>query len=237
MKKDSNMNVDRYYLQARLIPALLTAIPALIFFHALLNPKLEILFSDMMLLTEGTGLSFSIALVFLWVQLSKMAGRSIFQRLIFEDELRMPTTNFLLYRDPYFTPETKRQIRKKIEDIFQLRLYNYKQEKQQELNARKQICLAVSQIREQLRQNQMLLRHNIDYGFFKNLISGSMLAFFLCVSGLLLGRINPAVHQFSELFMTLGSLYFIPLLFSRSIMMHFARYYGKILYEQFLMKS
>lgn len=231
------MNMDRYYLQARLIPALLTAIPAVIFFHAIFNPKLEMLFPGLDLLTEGTSLSFSVALIFLWVQLSKLTGRSVFQRLIFSDELQMPTTNFLLYTDTFFTPETKRAIRKKIEDYFQLRLYNYRQERQQEINARKQICLAVSQIREQLRENKMLLRHNIDYGFFKSLISGSMLACFLCLAGWILGKSIYPLQQFSELFFILGVLYFLPVLFSRSIMQHFGHYYSKILYEQFLVNS
>ena len=228
------MKMDRYYLQARLMPALLTAIPAVIFFHAFLSPGLQTLFPELDILTEGTSLSFSVALVFLWVQLSKLTGRSIFQRLIFNDELKMPTTNFLLYTDTFFTPETKRAIRKKIEDYFGLRLYNYRQERQQEINARKQICLAVSQIREQLRENKMLLRHNIDYGFFKSLISGSMLASLLCLAGMLFGRSFHPIGQFSELFLILGILYLIPVLFSRSIMQHFGHYYSKILYEQFL---
>ena len=228
------MNLDRYYLLARLIPALLTSIPALILYHALLMPKLEVLFSHMQLLTQGTGISFSIALVFLWVQLSKLTGRSIFQKLIFQDELQMPTTNFLLYTNTFFTPETKRKIRQKVEDHYQLRLYDFKKERQQELNARKQICLAVSQIREELRQNKMLLRHNIDYGFFKSLISGSLLASGLSLCGWLLSKFIPALLPFSELLLILGLLYFIPVLFCRSIMEHFGHYYSKVLYEQFL---
>lgn len=228
------MNFDRYYLQARMVPALLTIIPSLILFHSFLGPKLIILFSGIEALTNGTGLSLSIALLFLWIQLSKLTGRIIFQRLIFQEEINMPTTNFLLHTNHFFTPETKKQIRIKIENCFNLRLYDFRKEQQQELNARKQICLAVSQIREQLRNNKMLLRHGIDYGFFKNLISGSLLACIFCLAGIVLSQEFYSLNPYSEVFTVLIILYILPVLLSGSIMKHFGHYYGKILYEQFL---
>ncbi len=226
--------MDRYFLQAHLMPAFLTAIPALVFYHALFSPPLEAVFANMQLLTQGTGLTFSLALVFLWVQLNKLGGRLVFQKLIFKDELQMPTTDHLLYRNNYFTPETKRLIRTKVESRFHLRLYTYKKEGKQEENARKQICLAVSQIREHLRNNKMLLRHNIDYGFFKNLISGSLLALLLSLAGLLLAAQLPLLKPFTSLFYLLSGLYSIPVVLSRSILRHFGHYYSKVLYEQFL---
>ncbi len=228
------MNFDRYYLQARMIPALITTIPALILFHTLLGPDLNSVFSGVEILTKGSGVSFSIALIFLWVQLSKLMGRIIFQRLIFQEELKMPTTNYLLYSNHYFTPEIKREIRLKIENCFQLYLYDFRKERQQELNARKQICLAVSQIRELLRNNKMLLRHGIDYGFFKNLISGSFLACCICLAGWILSLTGSNIAPYGDTFIALGVLYLLPVIFSRSIMQHFGHYYGKILYEQFL---
>lgn len=231
------MNFDRYYLQARMVPALLTIIPALILFHSFLGPKLDTLFAGIEVLTKGTGVSLSIALVFLWVQLSKLTGRIIFQRLIFQEELNMPTTNYLLHTNPFFTPETKRQIRLKIENSFQLHLYDFRKEQQQELNARKQICMAVSQIREHLRNNKMLLRHGIDYGFFKNLISGSLLACIFCLAGLGLSHGFITLKPYTDVFSLLGFLYFLPVLLSGSIMRHFGHYYGKILYEQFLITT
>ena len=205
------------------------------FYHALLNPQLEAAFTNTQLLTQGTGITFSVALVFLWVQLNKLGGRAIFQKLIFKNELRMPTTDYLLYRNPYFTPETKRLIRTKIESRFRLRLYTYKKEGWQEENARKQICLAVSQIRECLRDNKMLLRHNIDYGFFKNLISGSLLALLFSVAGVLLSAHLPMFSPFSTFFYIMAGIYLLPVLFCRSILKHFGHYYSKILYEQFLL--
>lgn len=226
--------MDRYFIQAHLLPALLTSLPALVLYHALFNPQMEAAFAPMQLLTQGTGITFSVALVFLWVQLNKLGGRAIFQKLIFKNELRMPTTDYLLHRNSYFTPEIKRLIRNKIEARFQLRLYNFKKEGGQEENARKQICLAVSQIREHLRGNKMLLRHNIDYGFFKNLISGSLLGFSFSLAGVFLSPHLPLLSPFTSLFYGMAVIYLVPVLFCRSILTHFGHYYSKILYEQFL---
>jgi hypothetical protein len=229
--------MDRYFLQAHLMPALLTAVPVLVFYHAFFNAHIEAVLANMHLLTQGTGLTFSVALVFLWVQLNKLSGRLVFQKLIFNDELRMPTTDHLLYRNKHFTPETKRLIRNKIESHFQLRLYTYKKEGRQEENARKQICLAVSQIREHLRSNKMLLRHNIDYGFFKNLVSGSLLALLFSVAGALLAPQLPLLKPFTSLYYILTGIYLFPVLFSRGILRHFGHYYSKTLYEQFLVNT
>ena len=229
------MNQNRYFLQAILLPALLTAIPALILFNTLLGPEMKLLFQELPLLLKGTGISFSVALVFLWVQFNKLSGRVIFQKLIFKDELYMPTTNFLLYKSNYFTPEIKRLIRQRIEELFSLRLYNQKKERKHEINARKQICIAVSQIRELLRNNQMLLRHNIDYGFFKNLLSGCLPAFLLSLGGFIAADFLPVLLPFRSTFAAMTSLYLLPLLFCRSILQHFGHYYSKILYEQFLL--
>lgn len=229
------MSQNRYFLQAHLLPALLTAIPALIFFNTLMSPELKLFFMELPLLLKGTGLTFSVALVFLWVQLNKLSGRIIFQKLIFKGELYMPTTNYLLYKSSYFTPEIKRLIRLRIEALFSLRLYNQKKERKDEINARKQICIAVSQIRELLRNNQMLLRHNIDYGFFKNLLSGCLPAFLLSGIGFLAAEYLPELLPFKGTFAALTLIYLLPLLFCRSILRHFGHYYSKILYEQFLL--
>ena len=231
------MSQNRYFLQAHLLPALLTSIPALVFLYTLLSLELKLIFQELPLLLKGTGFTFSMALVFLWVQLNKLCGRVIFQKLIFKDELYMPTTNYLLYKNSYFTPEIKRLIRQRIEELFALRLYNHKKERKHETNARKQICIAVSQIRELLRNNQMLLRHNIDYGFSRNLLSGCLPAFLLSLGGFIAADLLPVLSPFQSTFAAMAGIYLLPLLFCRSILQHFGHYYSKILYEQFLLAN
>ena len=85
----------------------------------------------------------------------------------------------------------------------------------------------------ELVNGKSLLQHNIEYGFFRNLIGGSFLAFIASL-------IIVAFAQFNEDISTrnLGSIlcciYFLPILISKLIINKYGKYYAKILYEQFL---
>lgn len=101
------------------------------------------------------------------------------------------------------------------------------------LRARKLIASAVSQIRNVLRDNSLLSQHNIEYGFFRNLIGGSFLAFIISIIIL--------VHSYCSCELTtrhlgwiLAITYFLPISFSKLIIKRYGKYYAKILYEQFL---
>ena len=106
-------------------------------------------------------------------------------------------------------------------------------EQQNYHSARKLIATAVSQIRNALRGNSLLLQHNIEYGFWRNLIGGSLIALFFSTIIILYGYIQDLPDQ-----ITVGLICFvvflIPVMLSKLIIRYYGRYYTKILYEQFL---
>ena len=59
-----------------------------------------------------------------------------------------------------------------------------------ELTCRKQVVTAVSQIRNSLRENKLLLQHNIEYGFFRNFLGGSLIAIVFSIAILIYGNIQ-----------------------------------------------
>lgn len=102
-----------------------------------------------------------------------------------------------------------------------------------EAKSRKQIVTAVSQIRNALRDNKLLFQHNIEYGFFRNLVGGCVIAILCSIVLFLLGIFNnePATKLTG---LVLLCIYIIPILFSKFLIKRFGNYYSKILYEQFL---
>lgn len=145
----------------------------------------------------------------------------------------MPTTNHIMVKNTFYAEPIKNNIREKIKDKFSISLMSSTDEAQNENNARKVIAAAVSQIRIALKGNSMLLQHNIEYGFWRNLIGGSLLSVIFSATIFFYG----GYHHLPDL-KTIGLIcliiYLVPILLSKLIINYYGRYYSKILYEQFL---
>jgi hypothetical protein len=223
-----------YFYRARLFPALITSIPMLMFFNKVLAVKYHAALSNVYaILPVITHLGLSAAIIFLCIQVNRLLAKEIFQKLYFKEELFMPTTNHLLWNNNYYVDSVKIKIRDKVHSKFGMSLLNSQEEQQNENHARKLIATSVSQIRIALTGNRMLLQHNIEYGFWRNLIGGCVLAVIFSIAIYFYGKAN----NLSDL-ATIGILCFIvylfPIILSKIIIRYFGRYYAKILYEQFL---
>lgn len=228
------MAINNYYFKARLFPTVLTSIPAILFYNKfvanLYHDKLENIYSGLPTITDVV---FSGAIIFLLVQVNRFLSKEIFQRLYFKDEINMPTTNLLLKSNSELEVSIKQKIEDKIKSKFDINLLTSTEESVDDQRARKLIATSVSQIRNLLRDNSLLLQHNIEYGFFRNLIGGSFIAFIISL-------IIVASSQYTadigirNLGWTLTCIYFLPILLSKFIINRYGKYYAKILYEQFL---
>jgi len=228
------MASNSYYLKARLFPTVLTAVPAIILYNkfvaTLYHDKLESIYSG---LPTITNIILSSAIVFLLVQINRFLSKEIFQRLYFKDEINMPSTNLLLKSNNELETSIKQKIEDKIKSKFDITLLTSIEEPTDEPRARKLIATTVSQIRNVLRANTLLLQHNIEYGFFRNLIGGSFLAFVISLIIVVTSHCTADVVT-RNLGWILTIIYFIPILFSKMIINKYGKYYAKILYEQFL---
>jgi hypothetical protein len=228
------MITNLYFIRARLFPTVLTAAPQLI----LVNKLLSVLYYDTLkniieVLPILTSLGLSVALLFLSIQINRLLAKEIFQRLYFNEEIKMPTTDHLLWSDQFFDETVKEKIRSKIADKFRLTLMDKNEEASKEATSRKQIVTAVSQIRNSLRGNKLLLQHNIEYGFFRNLIGGCVIAVICSVVLILFGHFKnePGIKLTGII---LFFIYLLPIILSKQIINRFGNYYSKVLYEQFL---
>ncbi len=223
-----------YFYRARLFPAVLTSIPMLVLFYKVIavkyNDALKNIYDVLPIITN---LGLSTAIIFLCIQINRLIAKEIFQRFYFREELFMPTTNHIMVKNIFYAEPIKNDIRNKIKDKFSITLLDSNEEQQNENNARKVIAAAVSQIRIALKGNSMLLQHNIEYGFWRNLIGGSLLSVLFSAVILFYGN----YYHLPDL-KTAGLIcliiYIIPILLSKLIINYYGRYYSKILYEQFL---
>lgn len=226
--------MNSYYFKARLFPTVLTSIPAIFLYNKLVAPiyhsQLENIYAE---LPTITNVIFSGAIIFLLVQINRLLSKEIFQRLYFRDEINMPTTNLLLKSNKELETSIKQKIEEKIRSMFNITLLPLIEESTDELRARRLIATTVSQIRNVLRDNSLLLQHNIEYGFFRNLAGGSFLAFLISIAILIYSQYTGDLVT-RNISIILSLIYFLPIILSKVIIDRYGKYYAKILYEQFL---
>lgn len=233
-KSKSTMTNDAYYYRARLFPTVLTSIPLFVFIQQVITPLYaESLNKIFMALPLITGLGLFAAILFLSIQINRLIAKEVFQQFFFKEETKMPSTNFLLWNDNFFADETKLILHNKINNDFGILLLDKNSERQNETKARNIIVTAVSQIKNRLRGNTLLLQHNIEYGFIRNFIGGSLLAVVFSLVILVNGLItNDPSLRTTGLILLL--IYLLPLLLSKTLVKRYGKYYAKVLLEQYL---
>lgn len=229
--------MNKYYLQARLFPTVLTSIPLFVLVNEVIlkfyGPKLE---DVLAILPHLTSFSITAALVFLFIQINRIVSKEVFQKLYFKDELYMPTTTRLLLKDTHVEASIKAQIRNKLYDKYDIRLMELVEEEANELDARKRAAFSVSQIRNNLRENKMLLQHNIEFGFMRNMLGGCIPAILFSIGIILFGNYSANEALTVEGYVLFG-VYLLPVLLSKWIISTYGNMYQKVLFEQFLSVS
>lgn len=229
--------MNKYYLTARLMPAILTSIPICTAYYYFISPLIFSESSQVYWLLPIGNISLMTGIVFLVVQTNRFLAKEIFQRIYFKDEMEMPSTNYLMHSNTFYNTETKRAIKDKIKSDFGIEIFDLHRENIDETGARKQIIIAVSQIRTILKGNSMLYRHNIEYGFVRNLLGGTLLASFVSIIMSLLFKFVSPSETMMMTSICFGIFYLIPIAFSKTIINRFGSYYAKILFEQYLITN
>lgn len=228
------MKTTEYYIKARLFPTIICAIPILTLYYFGFSEKVIDFIDFLKGYKWVSDVTISIAIIYLMTQINRFVSKELFQIFFFKDEINMPTTNFLLHSGTFFAENIKRSIREKIKEKFDIELLTKSEEDENELEARKNIVGAVAQVRNATRDNNLLLQHNIEYGFTRNLIGGCAIA--VLVSLLNLYFFNNIIPNTLAFNISIGfcALYVLPILLSKYLVNRYGKYYAKVLFEQFL---
>ncbi len=227
--------MDKYYLKARLLPTILTALPLVSVYVFILRPYLSPYLKEIVPLLPTIGdISFPIAIVFFLVQVNRTLSKELLQSRFFKGELKMPTTDFLLYNNSEYSTEMKDKIRKKIKEHFEMEMYDAQRETVDETRSRFLIKEAVGQIRVLLKDNEMLLNHNIEYGALRNFLGGCLQAAFFSLVLITKAYFFP----YNKGLLILGGFFFALygtiLSMSKWLIHRYGNNYARILYQQFL---
>jgi hypothetical protein len=225
--------VDRYMIEARIYPAIATLPPFILLNYFYLQLYLSDFINTTLTLAIG-GISVSIVFVFLLMEVNRLLSKMVLERRYFKNELTMPTTDFLLFKDGTYSEDYKNKIRNKISAEFGAKLPSKREENTEELSARQKITEAVSFVRTKMKSGRLLLQHNIHYGMARNLIGGAYIALLVSALDFIIFMLVSPNQIAAVISLILICLYGSIIAFRKYILTAHAKYYARVLFQEYL---
>ena len=220
---------NQYNLKARIFPTIICAIPILLFQYFFISEEISIFLTFLENLKFAGNITISIVILYFVSQINRFFSKTFFEK----EEIYMPTTDFLLISNSEYSNEYKVKIYEKLEKDFGLKLPIEKEQKKNEINSRKRISEIMSLARKKVGNGKLLLQHNIEYGFWRNLIGGTIFA--VLFSGI------TTYFSYTESNKTLFFVsiillifYLLILIFNKFIIGRFGKMYARVLIQEYM---
>jgi len=220
---------NEYGRKARLFPALLCLPPFLLIKHFAIDSLLDPSLAGKLFVIALGDVSLAAVLIYLLSQVNRFISKTFF-----EDKARFPTTQMLLPSSKELSSDFRSKIESKVTTDFRLSLPNSADEMADLENARLRINEIVALIINKVGSGKLLLQHNTEYGFMRNLIGGSVISLIASVAGIVLFGLVFMNNTAYVISMALSVCYLLPLLFSRPILTRYGKDYARILFREYL---
>ena len=228
------MKFKKYTIIARFFPAIITSLPLVILSGFLIGDDYIALFANLKYIKIIGLASTPVILFYLFAQINRFIAKEYFQKKYFKGELEMPTTMFLLHSDDSLSSEYKNNIRAKIENEFSVTLPSQINEEQNIENSKLRISESVSLVRNKVGAGNLLLQHNIEYGFIRNLIGGSPISLIITIVNIFLfWRIIPSFPAMITN-IVLMFFYLMFIILSRFLIERYGVIYAKRLFQEYM---
>ncbi len=227
---------DEYEIKARYIPTFLTAIPISQFLILLLGVAFwREIASNVSWMVVVSNLSLSLIMMIAIVQIQSSIAKYWVEESIFgKGGERFPTTEMVLYNDGgLISIQRKEQIRNKIIQSFGCTLSTESDEKNDAIQARLLARESVGYVRRAVGRGVMTFQYNIRYGFFRNLIGGSIWSFTGSIGCSIFYGINNN-YRAMGIFILLTLIYSILFLLRNALLTNLAYTYADTLFNEFL---
>ncbi len=225
--------IVNYVLKARIYPALLCMLPFLVFYYYYLNNKTSGFLEFIAAVSWIDDAIYITIVIYLFSQVSRFIGKELFENKIFKNGLGFPTTTLLTHDSSIYSKEYQKSIIAKIKDDFNIDIILEKTG-MNDIEERKKITEAVSHIRVNVGDGRLVLQHNIEYGFARNLVGGAMLAFFISCFNILFFWNFEQIYTAFVVSIVIATLYLVIVLFSKHIILRYGYLYARILYQEYM---
>lgn len=225
---------DTYTTYARLFPALISSVPVFVIWYFIIRePDWKGLLEFVSSLKVLGGISLSLIFLYFYSLFIRITSK-YFERRYFTCARGFPTTYFMLYEDKTYSSDYKDKFRERAKKALKLEPLDAAGEQLNPLEARSRISECFNHIRLKVGGGKLVLKHNIWYGFSRNLVGGAIYGSLFCSCNAFIGRFIFHSAPLVIVSLTLFVAYVSILLFRRAILFQNAEAYAKQLISEFM---
>ena len=219
--------MNKYTRTARAYPAILTGIPVVLLSIPLVNAFLDIVGANQWIAKIVGNFTFSAIVLYFYSQVVRILGKFIFERVYFRDEALFPSTQAVHPENKTFSTDLKNRYYDQVKVDFKIDILS----SSDDAELRRMINESVAQVRLKVGNGRLLLQHNIEYGFIRNLCGGSLFGLICSLVGVILTWKSAAVFL---VYVALFFGYLLLVVFSKPLITHFGFQYAKVLISEYL---
>ena len=224
----------KYSIYARYVPAVLTSIPLLAFYFFFLRRDLGEFLSFLNWFQFIKDMSLISIFIFIVSFFSRYISKYVFEDIIFEKKKKFPTTEFLMPWNDFLSKNTKDKICHMIESDIGIKIVSNDNTENTDREMRKRIVESIKYISNSLRDWIHVLNRNIEYGFMRNFIWGSVMAFIISIIWICFSNYpGLAFNIFTFFIVAYGSA----IIFSKKILRSLAETYAETLLLEYISKK
>jgi hypothetical protein len=233
----AKLKLDTYTTVARLFPAVLTAMPLFVlWFFVVRDAEWDHLLHFVVGLKFLGSISLSAAFLYFYAHFIREVSK-FFERRYFVSRRGFPTTYLMLYSDGTYSRDYKDKFRDRVQRSLKLNLLDPDEERADPAEAQRRLTEAFSHIRLKVGTGKLVFKHNVWYGFMRNLVGGSVFAVLFCIANILLGRFVVGSSQLVLASAILLCVHGAILIFNKPILIHNGEAYGRQLISEFMAGS
>lgn len=228
---------NTYSIYARFFPAILCALPLTIIWYFLSQDhEVKALGEYLLSINFLKEITISIVFLYLFAQVIRVTSKR-FEELYFTKAVGFPTTYLLTFSDKTFSSDFKAKFRNQIKYKFDLDLLNEEDESINPEEANRRITEAINLVRVEIGDGVLVLKHNIWYGFFRNLVGGAIYGIIFSIIGVIISLTStPNIILFNTSIILMGFYCFF-IFFRKVILIQNAEAYAKQLISEFILSN
>jgi hypothetical protein len=173
----------------------------------------------------------TISLILLYILMQ--TNRTV-AKIFFENKKSFPTVEFLLSTSKETTESYREKIGKKVQSDFGLSVPTAQEQQQDIVESKKRIWEIIQLIINKVRNGHLVLKCNMEYGFFRNLAGGSLVALFASLVLAIISRYVIADLSLYTLSLKVALAYFFIMLFAWIFINYYSKEYARVLFREYL---
>lgn len=225
---------DYYTVYARMFPAIISALPLFVLWYFMVPlGELSGLMSYILSLRFLKSITLGVVFLYFFAQLIRTASK-LLEKQYFLHGKGFPTTYLMLYGDNTFSRDYKDAYRKRVGDLSEMALPTEEDEVTDLAETQKRLTEVTKFVILRVGRGQLVFKHNVWYGFFRNLVGGAFFALAFCMLNVVIGAIILENSTLWVSSLVLMVCFAFILLWRRPILVQHAEAYAKQLIAEFI---